>query len=282
MESTTNNILVPLDFSEQSLVGLGQSYNLAKLANAEITLLHVIRDNNSIWNLFTVKEQEDTITKLENKLKEFAEVISERKDIKINTIISKGSPVDQILKTAADINAKFIVMGTTSADNISKKILGTYATRVIREAKCPVLTVKGKHHRDGCDNIILPLDLTKETREKISKAIYLAKYFGSSVHAISVMTTDDEKTKDLLYLQLEQVQKFISKQGIECTTKLLFSSNNIEKIVEALIDYANKANGDLITIMTQQETEFKEFFIGSLAKQIIHKSDIPVMSIAPK
>ena len=34
--------------------------------------------------------------------------------------------------------------------------------------KCPVITIKGKDHIEGCDNIILPLDLEKETKEKVS------------------------------------------------------------------------------------------------------------------
>ncbi|GAI48842.1 unnamed protein product [marine sediment metagenome] len=52
-----------------------------------------------------------------------------------------------------------------------------------------------------------------------------------------------------------------------------------------LIDFAHKVQGDLIIIMTQQKDAISEYFIGvigSFAKEIIHRSDIPVMSITPK
>ena len=48
---------------------------------------------------------------------------------------------------------------------------------MVRESKHPVITIRGKVHRDGCKTILLPLDLTKETREKVNKAIELAKIF---------------------------------------------------------------------------------------------------------
>ncbi|MBK9525268.1 MAG: universal stress protein [Bacteroidetes bacterium] len=44
MASFRNHILVPIDFSEQSFIALGQSYNLARLTKADITLINVIDD----------------------------------------------------------------------------------------------------------------------------------------------------------------------------------------------------------------------------------------------
>jgi nucleotide-binding universal stress UspA family protein len=51
---------------------------------------------------------------------------------------------------------------------------------------------------------------------------------------------------------------------------------------KALLEFAHRVEADLIMIMTQQETEVIKYFVGSLAKEIIHNSDIPVMSIVPK
>ena len=39
-----NTILVPIDFSDQSLIALGQSLNLARLTKADVVLFHVIED----------------------------------------------------------------------------------------------------------------------------------------------------------------------------------------------------------------------------------------------
>jgi len=49
-----------------------------------------------------------------------------------------------------------------------------------------------------------------------------------------------------------------------------------------LLDYAEDIAADLILIMTQQENDFKELFIGSKAQAIINKSEVPVMSVLPQ
>jgi nucleotide-binding universal stress UspA family protein len=49
----------------------------------------------------------------------------------------------------------------------------------------------------------------------------------------------------------------------------------------AVIEYGQKIEADLIMIMTQQETDIKAFFIGSNAREVINNSDIPVLSIQP-
>lgn len=282
MKTATKNILVPLDFSKQSLIALEQSYNLARLSDSEITLLHVIRENNAIFGLFSEKEKEDVIIKLQNKLEEFARIATQKSNVIVHTLIAKGNVVEQILETADTINAKFIVMGSNKPDNMMKKVIGTTALKVIREAKCPVISIEGKHHRDGCENIILPLDLTKETTQKVAHAMNFAKMFKSKIHAVSVVTTKDDYLISRLELQLEQVKKFIEKNEITCETKMLKVSGSNEQISNNILDYANDKKGDLIVIMTQQENEIVQYFVGSLAKEIIHKCRIPVMSIVPK
>lgn len=280
MNSTTNNILVPIDFSEQSIIGLEQSYNLAKLTKAEITLLNVI-EGGSIWKLFSSKEQKDVINKMRNKLENLSQEVSKKSGIKVNILIEKGKLVDKILETADKLNVTFIVMGTTSVDNIKRKIIGTNALQVVREANCPVITIKGKYHLKGCENIVLPLDLTKETKEKVSRAIQFAKMFDSTIHVVSVLSSNDNYLISRYKIQLKQVQKFIQKKNVQCSAKTIKSSGGKEKIAKTLIDYAHKVEADLIIILTQQEIKITEYFIGSLAKEIIHGSTIPVMSIVP-
>ena len=52
MKTKQNNILVPIDFSEQSLIALKQSYNLAKIQDAEIVLLYVLEELNPVIKVF--------------------------------------------------------------------------------------------------------------------------------------------------------------------------------------------------------------------------------------
>lgn len=279
---TKKKILVPVDFSDQSLIALGQSYNLARKYQAEITLLYVIEDHGLVSKLFS-KEQDDSLKKqVEENLTKLAADVEKKQGINVTTMVARGSVYDKVAEVADMISALFIIMGTNGATNIKRKFIGSNALRVVREANVPVITIRGQHHRDGCKNIVLPLDLTKETREKVNFAIELGKLGdGSAIRIVSVLFTTDEFVVNRLTRQLQQVKQFIEKEGIVCAAEIIKGIKKEETLAQSIINYAHKVEGDLIMIMTQQEQDFTYRFIGSSAQEIINTSDIPVISIIP-
>lgn len=278
----TNKILVPTDFSEQCNIALEQSYNLAREYNAEITLLYVIEDSSMLSKIFSKEQHEDLRKNIQEQLDKLAAEVENKSKITVNTLIAKGVIYEKIAEVADLIDATMIIMGTNGDEGLKKRFIGSNALRVARESKIPVITIKGKHHRDGCKNIVLPLDLTKQTREKVGKAIELSKLFhGAAVRVVSVLFTTDEFLVNRLTRQLGQVKNFLEKEGVECTAEIIKSIKGKESLAQNILEYAKQVDGDLIMIMTQQETEFIKYFIGSAAQEIIHHSTIPVMSITP-
>jgi nucleotide-binding universal stress UspA family protein len=282
MKSTVNQILIPMDFSDQALIALDQSYNLAHFYNAEITLLYVMEESGPLSKIFAKSVDEVAIKKqIEEKLHELAQETEKKKKIKINTIVAKGSVYDKVLEIADMVNAKMIMMGSQGTVGIRKKFIGSNTLRVVREAKCPVVTIRGKHHREGCKNIVMPIDLSKETREKVNKAIELGKLYGSTIRVVSVLFTLDEFLVNRLTRQMDQTKSFIQKAGVKCTAEMIKAIKGEESLAQAVVDYSNKVDADLIMIMTQQEGEQTPMFVGSTAQGIINQSDVPVMSIVP-
>jgi nucleotide-binding universal stress UspA family protein len=278
----TNKILVPVDFSEQSFIALDQSYNLAKEYNAEITLLYVIEENGLLSKLFSNEQHESLRNEVQKKLDELAADVEQKRQLKVNTLIAKGVIYEKISEIAELINATMIIMGTNGEQGFKKRFIGSNALRVTRESKIPVITIKGKHHRNGCKNIVLPLDLTKETREKVSKAVELSRLFdGATVRVVSILFTTDEFLVNRLTRQLGQVKAFLEKEEVTCTTEIVNAVKEKGNLAEHVIEYAQQVDGDLIMIMTQQEVDFTELFIGSAAQEIINQSPIPVFSIRP-
>jgi nucleotide-binding universal stress UspA family protein len=284
MIQSTNKILVPIDFSEQSLIALDQSYNLAREYNAEITLLHVIEEGSMLAKFFSKEQQEDMKQKIQKQLDQLAIEQEKKNKIKMNTLIAKGAVYDKINEVAELINATMIIMGTNGGEGegIKKRFIGSNALRVVRESKIPVITIKGKHHRKGCKNIVLPLDLSKETREKVSNAIQLSRLFGgATIRVVSVLFTTDEFVVNRITRQLGQVKSFLEKENVECTAEIIKGIKGEETLAQNILEYAQKVEGDLIMIMTQQEVDFTQYFIGSSAQEIINHSKIPVLSIRP-
>ena len=100
---------------------------------------------------------------------------------------------------------------------------------------------------------------------------------------ITVMSflPDNRKSIEIKFIQrLDMIRNTLEKLDIECSVKLMPYSN-VDQF-KRLNDQVRELQGELLMIMTQQELNFTEFFIGSYAQEIINKSDFPVMSITPK
>ncbi|MFI5164029.1 MAG: universal stress protein [Bacteroidia bacterium] len=282
-KTVKSKIVVPIDFSEQSLIALGQSYNLAREYDAEIFLLHVMEDGG-LAKFLTTKNLKDMKKDIQKRLDKLAEDTFKKSKIPVETMIAKGKVYEKIIEVAEMVGALMIIMGSSSKKKIKVRFIGSNALRVVREATCPVITIKGKHHREGCKNIVLPLDLSKETKDKVRQAIDFAKLgaFKAAIHVVSVLQSTDEFIVNKLTRQLDQVKSYIQKQGVECSAEIIKTIKGEETLAQCIIDYAHKVDGDLLIIMTQQEANFTRMFIGSTAQEVVNNSDIPVLSIIPK
>ncbi len=282
MTNYNNHILVPIDFSEQSLIALEQSYNLARLTMADITLLYVMdEEHKNFFSVFGKVRREAEEKKYERgiktKLKTLSEETQAKAGVTVKVMIKTGKIYDEIIAVATELNAAFIIMGTNGQVGLKKKFIGTNALRVVKEAHCPVITIKGKNHRTGCKIIVLPLDFSQETKEKVGKAIELANYFGSAINLVTIVNTKDEILVKKMTLQLKQVESVIKKNKIAVSSEFIEDKN----ISEGVLNYAKKVDADLIMIMTQSEMDWTDLFIGSTAQEIINNSEVPVLSIHP-
>lgn len=281
MNTTKKIILVPLDFSQQSLVALHHAELVTRVLEGELYIIHVVDEPGAISSFFSNVDMDEVSEKIWEKMSELESQIVSR-GIKAHSMVARGKIYEEVVRTAELIGASFIVMGTNGADGIMKRFIGSNALRVVRESRVPVISLKGKPKQDGFKNIVLPLDLTKETREKVNKAIELSRQFGAFIHVVSILLTEDEEVVNKLRMQLNQVEAFLTKADVSHSAEIVKVSEKAKDLSEAVMDYANKVGGDLLMIMTQQEVEFSERFIGSAAQELINNSEIPVCSIIPQ
>ena len=276
-------ILVPIGFTDQSLVALQQAVIVAKRTNSELFLLSVVEMPTALQKIFSDYEekQKHFKEKLRENLIELSNNYCEGVS-NVKCLVSSGKIYEEITDIAESLGASLIIMGTDGTPkDIKKKFIGSNANKVVRSAPCPVITIKGKSIKNTCDMIALPLDLNKETREKVTNAIQFARLFNSEVRAFSVsFSDDDDSVKNKLNSTLSQVSKFITSKGVKCSTDLLeISSSAI--FSSSIVKYTEDINADLIMIMTKGEENLDLNFLGSNARKLINKSDIPVMSIRP-
>jgi len=279
MEKT---ILLPLDFSEQSLIALEQSYNLAKLSKASITILNVIKTTSGFWGVFSDEDKKEYEKKIEKKLKETAKKIDTEQGIDVRIIIRKGKTIEEIMRVADYLTPMVIIMGTSSGKSITRKIIGSKTLHVIKTSKYPVISIKGKEFSTSCKNILLPIDASKNTSQKVDLAIKLAKIFKSKITVVTAISKKNLSLIEKVNATLSEIKSKIENNKIICETDFIHADDDKARMAKALLNYAHKVNADMVSIMTQQEHDISEFFLGSLAQNIIFSFDIPVLTITPK
>jgi len=254
-------ILIPIDFTKQSLLAVKQSYNLAKYTHSKIMLLHVYDKDETDSN--------EALAKLCAQTEKESGVPTEY-------INKKGDIYDLTDKIALEQKATLIIAGLES-HMAFRNIVGSSASKFIRKAPCPVITIRGRNHSDGCENILLPIDLSPESREKVDVAIQFAHYFGASIRILGVFDEADTAYENELLAYSFQVKQFIKNKGISCTNKSIATKD----IATTVVDYANKIEADLIMIMNKPGLSVTEFFKGTDAQKIVDISNVPVMTIQP-
>lgn len=269
---TKNRILVPTNFSSQADIAFKQSVFFSEKTGADVFLLHVIPSLRMIDN------SSDNIDAIQSRLTRMSEEYGAGKGVKIHSRIECGKILPQILSVEKELMPSYIFIGTDS----SAKAMASTTLKLIDQVDCPVVVFAGKFDRTGCENIVLPLDLTKETKQKIDQTIRIAKIYNSTVHIVSATSFTDELECDKIKEQIRQVKNIFDKLEIKCVTELLKTKNDIEIMANAVNDYADDKKADLIVIMTRQETKLQKFIVGSMAIKLIRKSNVPILCVSPK
>ncbi len=276
--------LVPVDFSEQSLIALDQAGNLATRYNAELTILYVIDEKKTKRFFINEKHLKEIRSKAETEIKNLVNSIKKTKHLEVKGLVLEGNVSETIIDVAKNIQADLIAFGTEKKWGLKEQILGSKALKIIKTSPAPILTIKGKFHRHGCQTILLPLDLTKETTQKVQNAINISKRFeGAEIQILSVIwTTNQKEVFARLKAQMETVMEKISAEGVPCKGNIVKIIPEEDDFAETIVAFGEKINADLILIMTQQEENPVEMFIGSSAVKVINLSKIPVISFVPK
>ncbi len=271
-------MLVPTDFSEVADLALEHAIMIAKTFDNDIALLAIYDTDNLITSIFSKNATEEMVEKsLVTRLEAIKIDVKQKHNIDIKTVVrSAYSIYKTIVETAEELGCDSIVMGTHGASGM-KKIMGSNAQRVISHSEVPVIVIKDKHFGDGYKNIVFPIDLTFETRQKVKWAIHLAKKFNSTIHILS-FREDDEFLEHKINANINKVESQFNDAGVIYTSYFLKDKSGLAK---ETINYSENIKADLIMIMTQQDESFTEYIIGSYAQQIVNNSPIPVMAVTP-
>jgi nucleotide-binding universal stress UspA family protein len=271
-------ILCPVDFSDSSDKTFDTAEFFAEKYDGEMILLHVLEAPTGPMKLFSSWDEDEARKKV-NKMMD--DLIAKHGDrpIPYLKMVKVGKPYKAIIEAANELNANLVVMGTNGASGMSEVLVGSNSARVVRQAPNHTLTIRNTPDHIGFRKILVPLDLTKETAEKVNLAIEFANKFGAEVAIMTVLQTEDEEVKKRLQKRMEMSVEFMQKHHVKADSSMVHSK---DKIADVVIEYGKQVGADMILIMTQNEAKLTDSIMGSSAERIVNHSPIPVMAVKPK
>jgi len=263
-------IIVPLDFSDESLTGLNLALMLANKTGANIQMVHVTGKNTGDY--YEQMENENQLAK-----SKFEGILQKYKG-KCNSALSYTITEGKVFKGIADLADKYedvlTVLSTHGASGFEELFIGGNAYKITSHSRNPVITVRRSKISSHIDQIVLPLDYTFQTREKVPYTVELAKVFGSKIHLLPISLSKLKSTEKKLHSYTEQVASYLNTHKVPYTVEYLHGSN----LTDLTLDYARSIDADLISIMTEQEKSSSNLLLGNYAHQFINKAFIPVLS----
>ncbi|MEA1873822.1 MAG: universal stress protein [Bacteroidota bacterium] len=267
-------IIVPIDFSEESLYALDYASIWANKYKSDVQMVFV-QTKKASHGITEKKEKE-------NAKKQFAEIEKKykekfHKDCKFNYIIKKGRVFEEVAEQVEAYDDSIVICTTHGESGWSNFFIGSNTYRIVEGTIRPVISIGVNQRHNKPKTIVMPIDITKETREKVPLVASIAKHFDAEVHILKVTSSTGEGIHNTLNLYAKQVAKYFDERDVKYKSSLIVGDN----ITDVTIEYAKTVEANLIVFMTEQIKAWTNMLMGSYAQQMLNNSPIPVLSVTP-
>lgn len=266
--SDKKRILVPTDFTKVADCAMNHASTLAERMGAELHVLHIVGRQD---------DMEEARVKVNLEV-ERAKRWSDR--IVVKTQLRVGSVYDEIGNAASEIGAELVIMGTHGMRGM-QFITGSRAMRVITNGRVPFIVVQERNIRkQGYHKIVVPMDLQKETRQKVAFVADVARYFNSEVRVITPNESDEFLRKQLDN-NIRFAEQYFGERGVNMKATVADVDSN--RFVDAVVRFAVQEDADLITIMNLASGNIFGVLGVSYEQEVItNEPMIPVMLVNPR
>ena len=272
----SKKIVVGVDFSDCSVNALEHAVIIACHANAGLTMVWAnhLDYSKEIFSVEPDNIRAEVQKRFEKLIEKYRPQLAPDTDIDFR--LEKGKVYKVICNVAKEVNAFLIVIGTHGSSGFEEFWIGSNANRIVAASRLPIITIRaGVDSNKELKTIVMPLDSTKITRQKLPITALLAKYFDAEIHVLGVYTSPQDDVRYRIKNYVVQAEDYLKENEIRYRIVYLDASN----ITDEVLDYAKKENANLISIMTEQETTTANLWLGPYAAQMVNHSPIPVLSV---
>ena len=136
-------VLVPMDFSDDARRACDYALAVARAAGAEVALLTVVEERFPYPELFSLDHPNEEFYKSlrQRALAQMDELVAGIADLRVERLVVRGRPRDEIVAVAAEIGADLIVLARHGSSGLRTAFMGSTTEAVLRSATCPVVVL---------------------------------------------------------------------------------------------------------------------------------------------
>jgi nucleotide-binding universal stress UspA family protein len=274
-----NNILIPIDFSENSLNAIKYAISFFENQDVNFYVLHVslVSEMNEGECYYkdsdVLLDQKVTISpsdKLQIELQNIKNLAANRRH-SFHGILEYVQFIEAMRKCVVEKDIDYIVMGTKGESKYGNTVLGSHTADVITRVKCNVLVIPEKARYSKPENIVFPTDFNIYYKNKLLSS--LSEIIKSTSAKLNVLYIS-KKVRDLTPLQKKNrnyLQDFLEDKP----HNFHFISNaNIDNAIE---DFVSKTSVDMIAMVAKNLNLFQRTLFQPRVAKISYHTKIPFL-----
>lgn len=272
-----DKILVPTDFSEHSKNAAEVGAHLAKKYGAELYIMHsvdipVYEENHRFTSYQDIPEGIFFMKLAKKRFNEFLDN-SFFEGVRVVEVLQMQNTINAIINQAEEHGIDLIVMGSKGASGIRELFVGSTTERIIRSAKCPVLTIKDRHKDFDIENIIFASEFDEKAQHSFSNAMEYTKVFDAKYHLLKVVTP---KNFEPSTETIKAIRKFADKFDMNDYDIEVYNDHSVE---EGVLNYMSENKGGLLVMPTHARKGISHLIFGSITEDVTNHANFPVLSI---
>ena len=198
--------------------------------------------------------------------------------VPFETTVLQAMPAEGILRTASEVEADLIVLGTHGRSGVSRLLMGSVAKKVVRQAKVPVLTVHGMEKDvSAFQKVLCPVNFTNAALDSLQYAANFAHRFGAE---LVVMNSLEEEPEALSEAVREYEQKLC--EWIPEAVRAICHPRPVIRYGQAaaqVLREAEEGEYDLIVIGAQHKPLLETTIFGATSVQVMRHAKCPVLTV---
>jgi universal stress protein E len=279
-------ILAATDFSTRSNRALRQAGLLAQADNSQLHIVHVV-DDDQPEELVRMEQRE-----AERVLNEQTGSMPELRGVQTRPMVVTGDPFEGILRTAADVHADLIVMGSHRKQLLLDIFIGTTIERVIRKGSFPVLMVNNEAQR-RYEKVVAPVDMSDHSAYALRVALStrLIRDGATLLHAFHPLGKGKMFVAGIDRASIDEYVAGERQKAMEEFATFLVANHLVRekwplrvedgKPIEVISRAVADTHPDLLVMGTHGRSALLKALIGSVTEEALRSLSVDILAVPP-